>query len=287
VSRNLFDLLGVRPVLGKTFEPGSPLESVIISHSLWQSRFNGDPNILGKRVWFDDEFLRITGVLPPGFVFASRRVQFFMPLIESPLPAGLVVKLKEGVSLQAAQEILRDIAPQVEQGWKREAYRLQPYLQDVRWRDTAVPALFVALACWIAASCYLYWKVRGGPLYFAAIGVRLLIGSLALSQLFAVIGLWSAANLIPMAIILLWLYTVACSVMCFIIVRDHLHRCPVCLSRLRMPTSMGTWGSLMMEIPGTEYVCPKGHGWLHRDGRGNGRSRWNRLDPSWRDLFVP
>jgi hypothetical protein len=220
-------------------------------------------------------------------VFASRRIEYYTPLIESALPAGLVVKLKEGVSLESGQETLRQIASQVEEGWKRDAYRLQPYTQVIRWRDTAIPAVAVAFACWLGSALYLYWKTRGGLLYLCALGGRLLMSILALTQLFAVIGLWSAANLIPFAIVLLWFYTVVCTLVCVMTIRDHLGRCPVCLTRLRMPTSSGTWGSLMMDLPGTQYVCPHGHGWLHRDGSGHGKTRWNRLDSSWRDLFVP
>ena len=286
VSRNFFDLLGVQPALGKTFDRDSPLESVIISWSLWQNRFHGDPHVLGKRAWFDDQFLRVIGVLPPNFEFASRRVRHYVPLIRSPLPAGMMVKLRKETSLESAQDTLRQIALRIEQGWKREAYRLQPYLQDVRWRDTAIPAVLVAVPCWIAGLIFLFRKMRS-PQYFAALLVRFLLSLLAVSQLFGVIALWSAANLIPLAIFLLWFYVVVCVTVSILTIRDHLNRCPVCLSRLRMPTSVGTWGSLMMDLPGTGYVCPRGHGWLHCDGRGSGRSQWNRLDSTWRDLFVP
>jgi len=287
VSRNFFNLLGVKPAYGKTFDPESTLESVVISWAEFQSRFNANPQILGQRAWFDDQFLRVIGVLPANFVFASRRVNHFTPLVESALPAGLVVKLKEGVSIEAAQDTLRLIAPQVERGWKPEAYRLQPFTQVTEWRHTALPALAVALICWLFSSLYLYRKTRGSLRYLSALGGRLLLSIFALTELFVVIGLWSAANLIPLAIVLLWFYSIVCTLVCVLIVRDHLGRCPVCLVRLRMPTSSGTWGSLMMDLPGTQYVCPKGHGWLHRDGSGHGKTQWNRLDSTWRDLFVP
>ncbi len=287
VSRNFFDVLGVQAVVGKTFDSESPHDSVLISYSVWQDRFHSDPRIIGERAWFDDQFLRLIGVLPENFVFASRRLTRFTPLVESPLPTGMMVKLQEGVSLETAQDTVRQIAPEVEEGWKPDAFRLQPFLQSVEWKEVAIPALGVALACWMGAFLYLYRRSRGGVLYVAALGGRFLLSILALTQLFAVIGLWAAANLMPLAIVLLWFYTIGCTVVCVLTVRDHLHRCPVCLIRLRMPTSSGTWGSLMMDLPGTQYVCPKGHGWLHRDGSGDGKARWNRLDSSWRDLFVP
>ena len=47
---------------------------------------------------------------------------------------------------------------------------------------------------------------------------------------------------------------------------DQNARCPVCLSRLRMPVATGSWSSLVMDRPGTEYICPYGHGRLYVPG---------------------
>jgi predicted permease len=72
VSADLFPLLGVEPVLGRSFlaeedEPGK--RGIILSYATWQQRFGADPNILGRAVILDREQFQIVGVMPPGFEF--------------------------------------------------------------------------------------------------------------------------------------------------------------------------------------------------------------------------
>ena len=72
VSADLFALLGIQPVLGRTFlpnedEPGNHV--VILSDGLWQRRFGGDPNIIGRSVTLDGQPFQVIGVMPPRFTF--------------------------------------------------------------------------------------------------------------------------------------------------------------------------------------------------------------------------
>jgi putative ABC transport system permease protein len=71
VSDNYFRLLGVKPALGRDFTPdddrGQIGYVVIISHQLWQSRFGGDPGVIGKTVRLDDDPMTIIGIMPRGF----------------------------------------------------------------------------------------------------------------------------------------------------------------------------------------------------------------------------
>jgi putative ABC transport system permease protein len=72
VSANLFALLGVQPMLGRTFlpnedEPGNHV--VILSHQLWQRRFGEDRGIIGKTVTLDGKQFQVIGVMPPRFTF--------------------------------------------------------------------------------------------------------------------------------------------------------------------------------------------------------------------------
>jgi putative ABC transport system permease protein len=72
VSANLFSLLRVQPILGRTFlssedEPGNRV--VILSHGFWQRRFGGDPNIVGKTLTFDGQKFQVIGVMPDRFEF--------------------------------------------------------------------------------------------------------------------------------------------------------------------------------------------------------------------------
>ena len=70
-STELFDVLGVRPSLGRNFQaeegrPDGP-RVVIISDKLWRNRFQGDANILGRALTLDGEPYTVVGVLPPRF----------------------------------------------------------------------------------------------------------------------------------------------------------------------------------------------------------------------------
>jgi len=72
VSANLFTVLGIQPILGRTFspnedEPGNRV--VILSHGLWQRRFGGDPAIIGKSLRLNGEQFQVIGVMPAGFAF--------------------------------------------------------------------------------------------------------------------------------------------------------------------------------------------------------------------------
>ena len=74
VSANFFDLLGIRPILGRTFvasddQPGA--EAVLVlSHTYWRTRFGGDASIIGQVFEMNDRPHRVIGVLPnvPGFL---------------------------------------------------------------------------------------------------------------------------------------------------------------------------------------------------------------------------
>jgi putative ABC transport system permease protein len=73
VSPALFDVLGVRPIMGQAFSeaqaaPGGP-NVATISYELWRRRFGGDPSIVGKPIDLSGQSFTITGVMPPGFAF--------------------------------------------------------------------------------------------------------------------------------------------------------------------------------------------------------------------------
>lgn len=72
VSANYFDAIGVRPILGRGFEPGEDVGNnthpvVVISYDLWQKRFRGDPQIVGKMQRLDNIPHTIIGVTPERF----------------------------------------------------------------------------------------------------------------------------------------------------------------------------------------------------------------------------
>lgn len=71
-------------------------------------------------------------------------------------------------------------------------------------------------------------------------------------------------------------------------IADQRSRCPVCLHRLVMPVTMGSWASLFFDPAATELVCEQGHGSLavmESEAGGEAPDRWIELDESWQCLF--
>ncbi len=80
VSANLFDTLGVRPALGRSFlaeeEQDAQHHVVIISDGLWRRRLQADPSALGATIMLDSEPYTVIGVLPPGFRLPNLNAPF-------------------------------------------------------------------------------------------------------------------------------------------------------------------------------------------------------------------
>jgi predicted permease len=73
VSTNFFDVLGVKPQLGRTFLPEEETpgkhQVVVLSDGIWRSRYNADPALVGKTIKLDGETVTVIGVMPPEFQF--------------------------------------------------------------------------------------------------------------------------------------------------------------------------------------------------------------------------
>jgi predicted permease len=124
VSPDFFSVLGVEPIVGRTFlpeeeRPGGP-RVVILSEAQWQHWFAGDPNALGKTLVLDREAYTVVGVLPEEFRWALRREPcgLWTPLalesVEESRRASrgtdVVGKLKPGVGVSQAQAEMDVIA---------------------------------------------------------------------------------------------------------------------------------------------------------------------------------
>ncbi len=127
VPANLFPLLRVRPALGRGFtedenQPGQD-RVVILSHGLWQRRYAGDPNIVGKTIRLENFPHTVVGVMSPEFQYPMREVQIWTPLTVDPADFQTrtgyghltVARLKPGVTLQQAQTEVNVISTRLEQ----------------------------------------------------------------------------------------------------------------------------------------------------------------------------
>jgi putative ABC transport system permease protein len=114
-SSDLFPLLGARAVVGRSFVPeenrAGSAPVVILGHRLWQSRFGGDPDIVGRTVTLDDKRYTVVGILPAGFQFL-RWADLWMPLgqYDDDLTEHIhhafvaIARLKPGISLSQARD---------------------------------------------------------------------------------------------------------------------------------------------------------------------------------------
>ena len=84
VSAGLFSILGVRPALGRVFEPREDTAGrnrvVILSHALWRQRFASDPVIITRSIDVEGVRHQIVGVMPADFRFPSAKTEFWIPL---------------------------------------------------------------------------------------------------------------------------------------------------------------------------------------------------------------
>src|SRR5262245_43207707 len=118
---NFFNVLGVRPELGRTFTEAEDREGarvVVISHGLWQRRYGGDPAVLGRTILLNDTRHEIVGIAPRAFAFRNRDIDYWIPIHFGPEQASnrgshflnVVGRLKANVSLEAAQDEMSSIA---------------------------------------------------------------------------------------------------------------------------------------------------------------------------------
>lgn len=81
VSDALFSLLGVPPLLGRTLGPEDDrpgaTAAIVLGYRIWQDRFAGTPDVLGRDLTLDGAAYRVVGVMPPGFRFPTRETAFW------------------------------------------------------------------------------------------------------------------------------------------------------------------------------------------------------------------
>ena len=80
VTPSMFPLMRARPLLGQVFGPADEHEKVLVlSYGLWQQRFGGDPDVVGRLVRLDAEPYRVVAVLPRDFAFPDRETRGWIP----------------------------------------------------------------------------------------------------------------------------------------------------------------------------------------------------------------
>lgn len=181
-SANLFSVLGVRPLLGRAFtaeEEEKEQPVAVISYSLWQRRFAGVPDVVGRTLSADGQIATVVGVMPPEFQFPFSTTQLWMPI-----PAGIrmarsyafgmvVGRMRPGATLEQAQAELEWIG--------RPEGKLIPLQQQI----TAKP---LRIALWLLLGAVTFVLLIGctnvahlllarGPVRQGELAVRIALGA--------------------------------------------------------------------------------------------------------------
>ena len=171
-SSNLFPLLGVAPAYGRIFTESEDQPHgervVLLTWSLFQRRFGGDPSIVGKQIHLDTISTTVVGVLPSWFTYPDARIQFWMPYAQtfSPEDYGMhdghqslvVARLRPGVSAEAATREVSALQyrihldnaskPVAEDVWSRPM--IDDLVKNVR---TPLLVLLSAVGCMLLIAC--------------------------------------------------------------------------------------------------------------------------------------
>jgi hypothetical protein len=153
VTASLFQVLGVRARLGRTFDekeddPGAP-QVAILSAAFWRSRFGGDPHVLGRTLELNATPWVIVGVMADGFTYPGGTTAIWVPYIIEPKDLGrvnfgqkAVGRLKPGVSVATADAELNRLLRRIPEIYPGEMTRqildqaqlsahINPMMEDV------------------------------------------------------------------------------------------------------------------------------------------------------------
>lgn len=170
VTVNFFRLLGVRPHLGRDFDPGEGFGSqhvVLISHALWTSRFGADSGVVGRQVPLAGQPYRVIGVMPEGFGFPPVDAWFPLPLAAIEASAAgpadddwpawyTIARLAPGASIEQLSAELAVIYDRLygEHALRRmRSSRARPLAEHIRAPLYEQLRLWVAIAILVGILC--------------------------------------------------------------------------------------------------------------------------------------
>jgi putative ABC transport system permease protein len=144
IEPDLFRTLQARPLMGRVFIPGdfenSNPHGLLLTWKIWQSQFNGDIGVIGRQVMLDNNAYTIIGVMPREFHFPSTLSNVLIADrgITDPRTTarGVIARLKQGISLEAALAELERLRPVLAQQYPEAHRNFQFRLDLLGQRDT-------------------------------------------------------------------------------------------------------------------------------------------------------
>jgi len=168
VSAEIFDVLGVKPVAGRTFTREDDVKRsnvIVMSEGFWRTRFNADPSVVGREIRLDGSLWTVVGILPRDFrllgetsLWAMRPITNLNPRARGAYVLQVVGRLKPGVSLKTAEADLGAVAsnlareyPQTNKGRGVTIQRLHDSLIGRDLRVTSM--LFLGVVGFVLLIC--------------------------------------------------------------------------------------------------------------------------------------
>jgi putative ABC transport system permease protein len=125
VSQDFFDVIGVKPMLGRAFDPAEQrfkaAGTVILGNALWHHAYAGDPGVLGRQIKLMGQPFTVIGVMPSGFDFPERSEVWIAAgaFFDNPSRAShnfrVVGRLRRGVTIEQAQSDISTLARRLKQ----------------------------------------------------------------------------------------------------------------------------------------------------------------------------
>jgi len=182
VSANFFTVMGIEPVIGRSFAPKDSeldLDVAVLSYGFWQSRFGGSPDVIGKSLSFDDRSAQIIGVAPEKCQFPYKEAQLWLLTTADPRwekgfqvfrvadAFSAVGRLKPNVSVTEAQADMNVVASNQARLYPEynadlgisvtplEIYVTGAHLRRALWLLLGAVTLVLMISCSNVASLFL------------------------------------------------------------------------------------------------------------------------------------
>jgi putative ABC transport system permease protein len=145
VTVNFFATFGVQPILGRSFDNEEGFvngpRAVILSHRLWQQRYSGDPQIVGRTLMTRDGVMTVIGVMPPDFKFPSY-AQVWTPIARDSGEMKsrahryfqAIGRIRQGETIESAQAEMKAIAARLATSYPKDNQGRTAQLTD--WRES-------------------------------------------------------------------------------------------------------------------------------------------------------
>jgi putative ABC transport system permease protein len=169
VTANMFAMLGVQPLLGRTFAPGEDAPEAdgrvaVLSYGFWKENLGGDAAVLGRMLRLNGAPYQVVGVMPRDFYLMNKGTQLWVPAKLNPANRDfrsltVIARLGPGQDRRAAAKDFEQLAlalaaeyPAANRGWSGEAQPLIDWMFGGDFRDTLL-MMFAAIGLVLLLAC--------------------------------------------------------------------------------------------------------------------------------------